>query len=266
MAVGRGVVLLIDKRLEESHGRISEIGQKFDAMASRARVSKMADSAMRLRDLERFDKLTERAHATHLLVEEARGRLSTAEEKVKMVAAATAKVKGLTDRVALAEGAVGQKRLGALVGGVVAEQLASSWPEWLLLGAQTGLSLSLPPTAAMLLIRGAVGFARWRRRKRRRANQASAQGAIASPPVQKVRTLNDKYAGQLSTLYEFSGGRSKEQDATLGREYDRHLAEIEEGEDQTLAAAAKKIRDRVRRTFGRIHAESPVPNEPVLSS
>ena len=80
---------------------------------------------------------------------------------------------------------------------------------------------------------------------------------VIDPPV-----LNDDYARQLAEVYALSG-RSATADATLGREYDEELSRAEQSSDAALAAWAKRIRQTVADKFYRIHADSPLPVEPV---
>jgi hypothetical protein len=66
----------------------------------------------------------------------------------------------------------------------------------------------------------------------------------------------------LAEVYALSG-RSATADATLGREYDEQLSRAEQSSDAVLAAWAKRIRRTVADKFYRIHADSPLPAEPV---
>jgi len=59
------------------------------------------------------------------------------------------------------------------------------------------------------------------------------------------------------------GGRSTAQDATLGREYDRLLTQAETSSEPTIAKFAQRTRREVRSAFDRIHADEPLPAEPV---
>ena len=74
--------------------------------------------------------------------------------------------------------------------------------------------------------------------------------------------MNDSYAAQLAEVFALSG-HSPTADATLGREYDKELLQAEQSSDGALAAWAHKLRERVAKSFYRIHDRQPTPAEPV---
>lgn len=124
-------------------------------------------------------------------------------------------------------------------------------------GLLTALGWSAPPSlAAILALR--IGLRVLRRRTRRK--RSSQDNARASP--RDLKPLNDQYAEQLNELYALSG-RSSTADATLGREYDRELRDMESAADDTTSRWAHNLRRRVADRFLRIHDDSPLPAEPV---
>ena len=124
-------------------------------------------------------------------------------------------------------------------------------------GLLTALGWSTPPSlAAILALRIGLRVLRRRARKKRSARD----NARGSP--RDLKPLNDQYAEQLNELYALSG-RSSTADATLGREYDRELRDMESAADDTTSRWAHNLRRRVADRFLRIHDDSPLPAEPV---
>ena len=134
----------------------------------------------------------------------------------------------------------------------ISKLLATALP-----GLLTALGWSTPPSlAAILALRIGLKILR-RRTRRKRATRRKRQD---SPRT--VKPLNDQYAEQLNELYALSG-RSSTADATLGREYDRELREMESAADDTTSRWAHNLRRRVADRFLRIHDDSPLPAEPT---
>jgi len=77
--------------------------------------------------------------------------------------------------------------------------------------------------------------------------------------------LNDDYARQLQDVFQLSG-RSPEQDATLGRDYDEELSRAAQSSDPQLSSWARALRDRVATRFQRIHGPAPLPADPISHS
>ena len=128
-------------------------------------------------------------------------------------------------------------------------------------GVLTALGWSAPPSlAAILALR--IGL-RVLRRRRARRKRVSSRRSLRTAPTPKP--LNDKYAEQLNELYALSG-RSSTADATLGREYDRELQEMESAADDTTSRWAHNLRRRVADRFLRIHDQSPLPAEPTAET
>ncbi len=124
-------------------------------------------------------------------------------------------------------------------------------------GLLTALGWTTPPSlAAILALR--VGLTVLRRRAKRK--QSSSREARDRPA--RLKPLNDQYAAQLNDVYALSG-RSPTADATLGREYDRELREMESGADDAVSRWAHTLRRRVTDHFYRIHDQSPLPAEPL---
>ncbi len=142
--------------------------------------------------------------------------------------------------------------VGDAVQNGVPQVLAAALP-----GLLTALGWSTPPSlAAILALR--IGLRILQRRARRK--HSSRKDARASPP--DLKPLNDQYAEQLNELYALSG-RSPTSDATLGREYDRELRDMESAADDTTSRWAHNLRRRVADRFLRIHDDSPLPAEPM---
>ena len=151
-------------------------------------------------------------------------------------------------------------------------------------GLLTALGWSTPPSlAAILALRIGLRVLRRRRVRRKRFSRRRSPRAKRSPTRAKpdtqldprtceqaahesktrtLRPLNDQYAEQLNELYTLSG-RSPTADATLGREYDRELREMESAADDTTSRWAHNLRQRVADRFLRIHDQSPLPAEPT---
>ena len=128
---------------------------------------------------------------------------------------------------------------GSAGGGGESSLLSKALP-----GVLTALGWSTPPSiAAIMALR--IGLAIWRKRKSTRHG----------------RSLNDDYAHQLNELFALSG-RTSDQDATLGREYDRELEEATTGTGD-VAKWASALRRKVTRKFFRIHGAQPSPAEPI---
>jgi len=169
----------------------------------------------------------------------------------------------LRDRLAPSEPMPPSPELPSPARQAVADAATSSLSSLLisaLPGVLTALGWTTPPSlAAILALR--IGLALLRRRMKRK--RASTRGARDSPSV--LKPLNDQYAAQLNEVYALAG-RSPTADATLGREYDRELREMETAADDTLARWAHNLRQRVAGRFLRIHDESPLPAEPITKT
>jgi len=123
------------------------------------------------------------------------------------------------------------------------------------------LGITVPPAGAM-----ALGL--WAARRlirRRRGGRRHVGNATSQDELRAAQPLNDRYAEQLNGVYALSG-RSPTADATLGREYDRELCELETGSDDAVARWAGALRRRVADRFLRIHDASPLPAEPLEDS
>ncbi len=135
----------------------------------------------------------------------------------------------------------------AATSGILAStaRLVATWAPF----ALAACGMAVPPV-------GAVGVGIWAlrllvaRRRRTRTEQPPSGGA-----------LNDRYASQLNAVFALSG-RSTTADATLGREYDRELAEAENGSGD-VARWARMLRRKVADKFYRIHDSSPTPADPI---
>lgn len=134
----------------------------------------------------------------------------------------------------------------------VTKLLAAALP-----GLLAALGWTAPPSlAAILALR--IGLRILRRRvRRKRTKRRKSQTSTRS-----LKPLNDQYASQLNELYALSG-RSSTADATLGREYDRQLREMEAAADDTTSRWAHNLRRRVADRFLRIHDDSPLPADPI---
>lgn len=169
----------------------------------------------------------------------------------------------LRDRLAPSEPVPPSPELPSPARQAVADAAANSLSSLLisaLPGVLTALGWTTPPSlAAILALR--LGLALLRRRMKRK--RASTRGARDSPAA--LKPLNDQYAAQLNEVYALAG-RSPTADATLGREYDRELREMETAADDTLARWAHNLRHRVAGRFLRIHDESPLPAEPIAKT
>jgi hypothetical protein len=162
----------------------------------------------------------------------------------------------------------------------LAGEASGGWLQGLALAAGGALGVGTPAVGILLAIK--LGR-RWLRRRRAKggtdipvcASGRTAGGAsrgtrreaaepadAPSAAMGAERNLNDDYARQLADVFEYSG-RSPLQDSTLGREYDRHVREAEVSSDPSIAKFARALRDRVERTFHRVHGISPAPAEPV---
>lgn len=145
-----------------------------------------------------------------------------------------------------------REAVGAVATTGISSLLVSALP-----GLLTALGWTTPPSlAAILALR--VGLAILRRRAERK--RSSSQSPHDNPS--KWKPLNDQYAAQLNEVYALSG-HSTTADATLGREYDRELCEMESGADDNLSQWAHSLRRRVADRFYRIHDETPLPAEPM---
>jgi hypothetical protein len=145
-----------------------------------------------------------------------------------------------------------REAVGAVATTGISSLLVSALP-----GLLTALGWTTPPSlAAILALR--VGLAILRRRAERK--RSSSQNTRDNSSIGKP--LNDQYAAQLNEVYALSG-HSTTADATLGREYDRELCEMESGADDNLSRWAHSLRRRVADRFHRIHDETPLPAEPM---
>ncbi len=153
----------------------------------------------------------------------------------------------------------GQDQLPAAAG-EAARSAAPSLLAAVLPSLLAALGWTAPPSlAAVLALR--VGLAIIRRRaERRKGEKAAPRGSRRLPGL-----CNDQYARQLNSVYALSG-RSTTADATLGREYDRELCQMEAGADDAVARWAQNVRRRVSDRFLRIHDPEPLPAEPKKSS
>jgi hypothetical protein len=143
--------------------------------------------------------------------------------------------------------------------GPVAATGASSLIGTALPGLLMALGWTAPPSlAAILALR--IGLAILRRRAKKRRAGEEIEHDSTDP-----RPWNDQYASQLNEVYALSG-RSSTADATLGREYDRELREMESGADDATSRWAHNLRRRVADRFLRIHDQSPSPAEPLKDS
>lgn len=157
---------------------------------------------------------------------------------------------------------------------LIRDGLADRAPD-LLLWALSLAGISLSPWAVLGIRAG------WRIHRRRRRRQAASRaeqvklesggsiaGAVsegaAASAGSSTAARNDQYAAQLNHLMQTYGGRSTAQDATLGREYDRLLADAETSSEAVIAKFARQTRQRGRTAFERIHADEPLPAEPVM--
>jgi len=173
----------------------------------------------------------------------------------------TVLISGLKSRIETAEAAAGSDNLRAVAREVAIGVLAERGPnavQSILPAVLVALGWTGPPSIALLFaLRLAAALLRRRVKKRMRT---VPRDESRSPPDPKP--LNDQYAEQLARLYALSG-RSPMADVTLGREYDQELRQAEQSSDATLARWARKLRERVAGKLYRIHAESPLPAEPV---
>jgi hypothetical protein len=139
---------------------------------------------------------------------------------------------------------------------------SGDWLRWAVMAAAGGLGIGAPAAGLVLAVRVIAGLRRRRRRKREsNVKNSPPRGAGKESDAQR-RHLNDDYARQLADVFSYSG-RSPVQDATMGREYDRAIRDAETSTEPTIAKFARQLRDRVERTFHRIHGVSPAPAEPA---
>jgi hypothetical protein len=204
-------------------------------------------------------------------LDQIRGRLDRIEAAAQVAANVdSVKIRGIAQQVA---------------GDVLAEAAPAAANAWLP-ALMAALGWTGPPALAAMLALKLAGTLLRRRVARRRASagrrspraaeKLSAEkphgvGADTSVASRAARERyfrgakgdnNDDYARQLAEVYALSG-RSATADATLGREYDAELSRAEQSSDAALAASARRIRQTVANRFYRIHADSPLPAEPV---
>ena len=197
------------------------------------------DATQRPPALERLKQLGER-------LEQIRGRLDKIETGASLV-----------DKI-------DQDKVRVIARQVAADVLAEGAPAaagaWLP-ALMAALGWTGPPALAAMFALKLAGTL-LRRRVSRRRTSASSRVSHAAKASSTLKELNDDYARQLAEVYALSG-RSATADATLGREYDRELSRAQQSSDAALAAWAKRIRETVAGKFYRIHADSPLPAEPV---
>jgi hypothetical protein len=175
--------------------------------------------------------------------------------RLATIESALSAIGGLRERLER-QAPAGQEQLPAAAG-EAARSAAPSLLAAVLPSLLAALGWTAPPSlAAVLALR--VGLAILRRRAERRKGEKSAPGDSRRPPG----PWNDRYARQLNSVYALSG-RSATADATLGREYDRELCQMEAGADDAVARWAQNVRRRVCDRFLRIHDAEPLPAEPT---
>lgn len=205
---------------------------RFDAVASQleqaAQKQKQRDADLASR-LERLEKVVSAIGAV-------RDRLQSTDRAASS-----------SDLPSRARDAVGNAAHAGLT-----KLLAAALP-----GLLAALGWTAPPSlAAILALRIGLRILRQRVRRKRSSRQ------VPEATARILKPLNDQYASQLNELYALSG-RSSTADATLGREYDRELREMEAAADDTTSRWAHNLRRRVADRFLRIHDDSPLPADPI---
>ncbi len=194
--------------------------------------------------------------------EQLRTRVDAAEqaaaERFTRVERALELAAGLHERLERAEAAVGAENLRAAVRqaaeGILGSSAVGGW-EPVIGAVLAALGWTGPPSIAAIVALKVLAALVRRRAARRNTSQRTANNRTT--PAH----LHDGYAEQLAGVYELSG-HSAVADATLGRQYDEELRRPERSSDAVLARWAKTLRQRVARSFYRIHSASPSPAEP----